>query len=425
MGKNMALTVCMLLLFFVSPLVAQEGTLPFSVGIVPLDARLDTLTEMVVTVAERYGSQLFLDESEQKSLTAAWEKQAQIQQHIELARAYDLHDQEKIQQILDEGLQEAPVRIEPLSVIYQVIPFNPDLASALQESDDALAWFCSKNKFNALLLLDSEDLAGFQRIKIQYYYPFLIAKKTLTDSLVQNAYYQVLEEPFGKALFASMSKGNLGILTLTNVPPGLAISVDGKPSDSLDTRLILSPGNHSLKLHAPGYQPVEMEVESKADIIQPLQFSFEEVSFPPVVLHSEMGKVHWFLNGKPLGEHLSISLSDPTYPMMLTLSGEEFAQKVVHLDSPPSQALSITLNTKELASPSLRDDAQKDFYKRLRNTILWFGTYIGSTVLSQMYATDNPLWQVGLVGTSSLALVSSIAMVVDFLSYESMAEAGI
>jgi hypothetical protein len=42
-----------------------------------------------------------------------------------------------------------------------------------------------------------------------------------------------------------------------------------------------------------------------------------------------------------------------------------------------------------------------------------------------MYATDNPLWQVGLVGTSSLALVSSIAMVADFLSYESMADAGI
>lgn len=52
MGKNMALsTVCIVLfLLCVSPpLVAQEETLSFSIGIVPLDARLDTLTEMVAT----------------------------------------------------------------------------------------------------------------------------------------------------------------------------------------------------------------------------------------------------------------------------------------------------------------------------------------------------------------------------------------
>ncbi len=282
-----------------------------------------------------------------------------------------------------------------------------------------------KNGYDALLLLDSEELAGFQRIRIQYYHPLLAGKHTLTDSIVQNAYYQVLEEPFAKALFALASKGNLGIITLNDIPPGLSVFIDGEPTELLDTTLILKPGPHLLGLYAPGYQPVEMEIVSKADVIQPFQFSFEEVTFPPVVMHSETAKVHWFLDGKPLGEHLSISLSDPTYPMVLTLSGEGFAQRVVHLDSPPPKTLMVALNAKELAYPSLRDDAQKDFYKRLRNTILWFGTYIGCTVLSQMYATDNPLWQVGLVGTSSLALVSSIAMVVDFLSYESMADAGI
>jgi len=427
MGKNMALTTVCIVLFLlcVSPLPAQEGTLSFSIGIVPLDARLDTLTEMVGTVAERYGNQMFLDESEQALLATEWEKQAQIQQNKKHSKAYNSHDQEKIQQILDEGLPERPIIPRALSVTYQGEQFNSDLAKALQASDDALAWFCSKNGYDALLLLDSEELAGFQRVRIHYYHPLLAEKRTLIDSLVQNAYYQVLEEPFGKALFALSSKGNLGVLSLTNIPPGLSISIDGKPKDLVDTNLILTPGPHSLALHAPGYQPVEVEVESKADVIQPIQFSFEEVSYPPMVLHSENAKIHWFLEGKPLGEHLSISLSDPTYPMVLSLHGDGFSQKVVHLNSPPPKALSITLNAKELAYPSLRDDAQKDFYKGLRNTILWFGTYIGCTVLSRMYAPDNPLWQVGLVGTSSLALVSSMAMAVDFLSYESMAAAGI
>lgn len=427
MGKNMALrTVCIVLfLLCASTLVAQEGTMSFSVGIVPLDARLDTLTEMVGNVAKRYGNQIFLDENEKMLLLEQWEKEAQAQRNSELGKAYALHDQEKLRQVLDAEYPEASLDFDSLPVTYHLAPFDQDLASALEASDDALAWFCSKNTYDALLLLDSEELAGFQRIRIQYYHPRLTEKKTLIDSLVQNSYFQPLEEPLEKALFALASKGNLGIVTLNDIPPGLAVSIDGKPTELLDTILILSPGPHILGLNAPGYQPVEMEIVSKADVIQPFQFSFEEVTFPSLVVHSETAKVNWFLDGKPMGEQLSISLSDPTYPMVLTLSGEGFAQRVVHLDRPPCKELTVTLNAKELAYPSLRNDAQKDFYKRLRNTILWFGTYIGCTVLSQMYATDNPLWQVGLVGTSSLALVSSIAMVADFLSYESMAEAGI
>ncbi|WP_320121118.1 PEGA domain-containing protein [uncultured Sphaerochaeta sp.] len=427
MGKNMALrTVCIVLfLLCASTLAAQEGTMSFSIGIVPLDIRLDTLSEMVGTIANRYGSQIFLDKDETTLLSDRLEKEAYLQRNRDLGKAYASHDQEKLQQVLDAEQPAIPLDFDSLPVTYHLEQFDQDLASALQASDDALAWYCSKNTYDALLLLDSEELAGFQRIRTQYYHPKLAEKKTLTDSLVQNSYFQPLEEPLEKALFALASKGNLGIVTLNDIPPGLAVSVDGKPTALLDTTLILSPGPHILGLNAPGYQPVEMEIESKADVIQPFQFSFEEVAFPSLVVHSETAKVHWFLDGNPLGEHLSISLSDPTYPMVLTLSGKGFAQRVVHLDSPSYNELAITLNAKELAYPSLRDDAQKDFYKRLRNTILWFGTYIGCAVLSQMYATDNPLWQVGLVGTSSLALVSSIAMAADFLSYESLAGAGI
>lgn len=78
MGKNMALrTVCIVLfLLCASTLAAQEGTMSFSVGIVPLDARLDTLTEMVENVAKRYGSQIFLDEDEKTLLLNQWEKRS-------------------------------------------------------------------------------------------------------------------------------------------------------------------------------------------------------------------------------------------------------------------------------------------------------------------------------------------------------------
>lgn len=108
MGKNMALrTVCIVLfLLCASTLVAQEGTMSFSVGIVPLDARLDTLTEMVGNVAKRYGNQIFLDENEKMLLLEQWEKEAQAQRNSELGKAYALHDQEKLQQVLDAGIQK-------------------------------------------------------------------------------------------------------------------------------------------------------------------------------------------------------------------------------------------------------------------------------------------------------------------------------
>jgi hypothetical protein len=106
---------------------------------------------------------------------------------------------------------------------------------------------------------------------------------------------------------------------------------------------------------------------------------------------------------------------------MLTFEKEGFSRRIIQLDQPVGKPLSLSLLAQELDDALLVKDAQKDFYKRLRNTILLFGAYVGSLSLSKTFAIDNPLWQVGMVGTSSAALVSGVALAMEMARYAAWA----
>jgi hypothetical protein len=106
---------------------------------------------------------------------------------------------------------------------------------------------------------------------------------------------------------------------------------------------------------------------------------------------------------------------------MITYEKEGFSKRIIQLERPVGKSLSFSSLAMELDDAHLVKDAQKDFYKRLRNTILLFGAYVGSLALSKTFAVDNPLWQVGMVGTSSVALVSGVAVVMEMARYASWA----
>ena len=134
--------------------------------------------------------------------------------------------------------------------------------------------------------------------------------------------------------------------------------------------------------------------------------------------------MNWSKEGKLLDQSLSITLANPSYPLVLTVSKEGFQSQIIHVSAPMPASMAITLQPQKLASEDLLLSVQKDFYKRLRNTILLFGAYVGCTALSKTYDVSNPLWQLGMVVTSSLALVSSTAMVLELASYATLATEG-
>ncbi len=426
MGRHLALIVlCATMLLCVSPLFANEETHPYSVGIVSLDEGIASLSDLVASVSSQYGKRCFLGKEEIAYRREQFRLEKERIRIENLKRAYTAYDEDRVEE-LQAFPAEQDEEPDPSCVVhYSEVPYDQNLAKAFKASDEAISWFADREGYDALILLSCESLSDFQRVRVLWYVQATGEKFSLIDSLVKNAYYLELEEPLSQAIFASTAKGKLGLFSLSEIPPGLSVSVDGNQVDLIDSFLFLPPSTYSLSLEAPGYEPVSLEVISKANTIQYLEFSFKEAHFPPSLLHSANGNVSWYVNGKSKGEGLSLSLADPTYPLVVTLEGESFSQRVVHLDSPMDEELTIALQSARASEPSLQKDAQKDFYKRLRNTILWFSSYIGCTVLSQMYATGNPLWQVGMVATSSFALVSSVAMVSDFLSYEAMAGTGI
>ncbi len=106
--------------------------------------------------------------------------------------------------------------------------------------------------------------------------------------------------------------------------------------------------------------------------------------------------------------------------MVLSGTKEGFESRILQLDT-PLETLEVSFTPVELSNEVLVLDSQRDFYKRLRNTILVFGGYVGCIALSKTYQTSQPLWQVGMVATSSLVLVGSVALMMELASYAARA----
>jgi hypothetical protein len=163
-----------------------------------------------------------------------------------------------------------------------------------------------------------------------------------------------------------------------------------------------------------------MTVTVRSKAIQYITVSLTKIKHPALQISSQSGSATWFADGRLLGTGLSISLLEPSYPMVLSGTKEGFESRILQLDT-PLETLEVSFTPVELSNEVLVLDSQRDFYKRLRNTILVFGGYVGCIALSKTYQTSQPLWQVGMVATSSLALVGSVALVMELASYAARA----
>ncbi len=420
MAKSLAPAICIVILVFSTPLLfAAEAEQTYHVGIIATTPNLDTAVQMVLSVGTVYGKNIYLDDDETFALDTSRVKVSLLQAQSEIAKAYTSHT------AVPDATQkiELPPIERQMNVVYEQVQYNENLAAALSESKEAQTWYAEQNDYDALILVKTEKLKDFERFQVQWVIP---NERTidLVDAVVQNGYYQALHDQLANAILQTTSKGNLASVYLENLPSGLHVQSDSETIPLTNNLLFLSPGEHTLTLTAPSYQPMEIKVSLKANEIHHLSFTLDAIKFKSITLHSDVSKVNWFVQGKDLGNSLSISLLEPIYPLVVTMVGDGFEKKVVQLDTPPKGDLTIHLLSGELSDPTILKDAQKDFYKRLRNTILWFQAYVGSVALSQIYATDSPLWQIGVVGTSSLALVSTIALVMEMFSYEASAGIG-
>ncbi len=418
---RVAARIFLLLVLFCAPLAAEPEP-AFRIGIVSLGEENQALSQLVLTSASRYGSTLFPAASHLQLLEKKYALAEQQSWEEEVHKAYELQDPDTLYLLNKHGYTVDDLSLgSSVPVSYFLIPYDEHLSQALSKSSQARDWLVSKHRYDALLLLRTEFMDRLERVRIELYSPNTPESTVILDRLIGAGRYQELEKPLGETFFSYVSQGKQSVLSLSDDLLRLSLEVDGTRQESEQGLLFLAPGAHELVFRSPSYEPLRLSVDLVAGTVKELEGNLIPITHPPFVLHSTDGVGTWVMEGKVVAEAASISLAMPSYPLMLTFEKEGFSRRIIQLDQPVGKPLSLSLLAQELDDALLVKDAQKDFYKRLRNTILLFGAYVGSLSLSKTFAIDNPLWQVGMVGTSSAALVSGVALAMEMARYAAWA----
>lgn len=418
---RVATRIFLLLLVLCAPFTAGAEPM-FQIGIVSLDGQNPDLTDLVLNAANRYGSTLVLSPSHRQLLELKQVREAQKRWEEEVHKAYEQQDVQALQKLNKDGYSVTDLYLgSSLPVSYTMIAYDQRISSALSKNSQAREWLLSKDNLDGLLLLRSEVLDQFERVRIEFFALNQQEPQLILDRLVGSRRYQELATPLGEALFSFVSQDKQSVLVLSDELRRFSLEVDGKKQESKDGLLFLSPGTHALSFSSASYEPIALQVDLVAGDVKALEVPLQPIIHPPLVLHALSGVGTWALEGNVLAQSANISLSLPSYPLMITYEKEGFSRRIIQLERPVGKSLSFSSQALVLDDALLVKDAQKDFYKRLRNTILLFGAYVGSLSLSKTFAADNPLWQVGMVGTSSLALVSGVALVMEMARYASWA----
>lgn len=419
MARRYALLTLLMLTVF--PLVVVAAASPtFRVGLVALDPKLEGLSEVVETAARTYGRFIFLDAQRKQAVFEQQESSLLKADALQLHGAYQDQDAKKLASIA-KNEQAFPDEIpENLVCEYSIEAYDGDVSLLLRSDEEAFAWYKERQQYDALFLLQSQNLGDFERVRIEF---VSTSRTVVLDRLVQYGAYQSLVQELEAQIFKVMAAPTLSALVFEKGIASFSILVDGAKIPVDSSPLFLESGNHELSISAAGYTNQNLSVRLEPGEIRRMTFALTKVQHPDLYIQGRSGSVTWFVDGKERGTSLSISLADPTYPLVLTGTKKGFSNRILQLDK-PTRSLTVQLKNELLSDEVLLLDSQKDFYKRLRNTILLFGAYVGCASLSKMYDTSNALWQVGLVGTSSIALVSSVALVMELASYASRADSG-
>lgn len=414
MARRSALLTLLLVLLF--PLFGVEKAGPsFRVGIVSLDAGLEGMAEVVAASAKAYGPRIHLTDRQHQVLVEKQNLSLKKERIEALHAAYLKQDAASVAQLQQEQVFEEISRI--LDCEYTVEPYQIELATLLRSGDDALDWYLQHSQYNGLLILQSQAMGELNRIRVEFLF---IERMPLLDRLVQYGSYRNLSKELDAQLFGLLGSPDQGALCFEQANTAFTVFVDGFEHAIPDNPLFLSSGEHELVFASPGYEDKRMTVTVEAKAIHCISVSLTKIQHPALQVSSQSGIATWFADGRLLGTGLSISLLEPSYPMMLSATKEGFENRILQLDT-PLETLQVSFNPEEFSNEVLVLDSQRDFYKRLRNTILVFGAYVGCIALSKTYQTGNPLWQVGMVATSSLALVGSVALVMELASYAAQA----
>ncbi len=406
------------------PLFAVEE-IPFSVGIVALQAESASALGLIGQAGSTYAREYMLGDDAYKTyLTTRSRRASERTIHIAISLAYAAKSESDLEKA--RGLTPDPIGTisATLPVRYTQIPYEKGYGDLLTSYTDARPWFASKEGLDALILLNKTKIASHDRIRLYWYDLFSDTTTLIFDQVVMEKDLMDMTEEIGVALLSKTAGPEYGLLVFDDYDSSVSVLLDGESLDIKEGQALIPAGQYTLSLGGELYIPKQIPTTILSNTIMHIPSSLERKAGEDMLLTSSLGKVNWYVDGGLLDTACDLNLSTSMVPLVIVAQKQGFSSKTLQVKK-PVQRIEVSLQPEWMSRSSLQQEEQSNFYASFRNTLLYFGLYVASITLSQTFEVANPLWQSLQVATSGFALVSTMHTIMNFASYVALAGSGV
>ena len=405
------------------PLFAVEEK-PFSLGIFSFQDD-SSLLQVVEDAGTAYANQFIVPSEAYKNyLSERQRKEMELPKLQGISSAYASKSENALEKAREVQLQMTDSIADRLPVSYKQIPYTKGYAKLLSSYPDARSWYASREKLDALVLINTTKLSSNDRIRLYWYEIFSDTTTLIFDRVLVNKTPLEIQEEIGRALLARTAGPKYGLLIFDNYTSSIGIDINSEPLVLKDGQELLLFGDYTISLGGELYVPAQIEISLLPNTITHVPSTLKRAELGDIRLSSTLGKVQWFVDGAFRDTSVDLSISSSMVPLVIVAQKEGFASKTLQVHK-PVQEISVSLHPEWMTSSALLQEEQRDFYKSLRNTMLVFGLYVASITLSQTFEEANPLWQPLQVATSGFALVSTLHTIMNLASYAALASSGV
>lgn len=401
------------------PLFGEQVS--YSVGILSLQSGTEALESFVQEVGTGYANLFTIaPTSYSEYLLAKQERSSEMMKNETISLSYAKHSPLELEKA---SKAELPALVEPpypLGVTYRTFPFEEKRATMLGTFEASRPWFCSKEGLDALLLIQTTELASVKRIRLFWYDAPSSSTRLIFDQVVVKQDLREKKEDIALALLQRTAGSDASMLVFDQLGPAVRIEANNEDLILSGSHTLVKPGELVLTLSSVGYASRTVSLTVHPGTITHIPGSLKPLDLGSIELVSPFGASNWYVQGSFLGNASSITLGQYSLPMLVVAQKDGFASKTIQLQS-PTDSLLVELKPEWMSSVELLEEKQRGFYKSLRNTMLVFGLYVACSTLSETFEVANPLWQPLLVATSGFALVSSLQTIMNLASYASLA----
>ena len=420
MRLRVFLLVLVGLLLVCLPLFAADE-LPFSVGIVSLQEEASQYLSLVKEAGSTYATTFLIPNKEYSDhLFSRKQENLRLSLLKEISSAYASKSEKKLEKALLPLDEAKPSFSSRLSITYREIAIQKGYPHLLDTFAESRPWFASQEAVDALLLIKQTKLASNDRLRIYWYDLFTDTTSLIFDQVVVKNDPLLLQEEIGKALLATTTGPEYGLLIFDDYSSSTLIKANKEVLDVKGGQVLLPSAQYVLDVTADLHMPAELLVTVRPNTFTYVSTALERIQLEDMRLSSPQGKVSWFVDGVLYGTNCDLSISASLVPLVVVLQKDGFSSKTLQIQKPFEQIM-VPLQPEWMERSTLLEERQRGFYKSLRNTMLVFGLYVASSTLSETFEEANPLWQPLQVATSGFALVSTLHTIMNLASYAALA----